>query len=53
MILAYREKDRAVFLHGFAKSERENIEPDELEALRLVARDWLAASPQRIAAALE
>lgn len=53
MILAHREKDRAVFLYGFAKSERENIEPDEMESLRLVARDWLAASPQRIAAALE
>ena len=52
-IIAYREKERAVFLYGFAKSERENIEPDELEALRLVARDWLAATPERIEAALE
>src|ERR1035437_2479276 len=28
MIVAYREKNRAVFLYGFAKSERANIEPD-------------------------
>ena len=53
MIVAYRENERAVFLYGFAKSERENIDLDDLEALRLVARDWLAASPKQIEAALE
>lgn len=52
-IIAYRVKDRAVFLYGFAKSERDNIEPDELQDLRLVARDWLEATPERIKAALE
>ncbi len=30
MIVAYRVKDRAVFLYGFAKNERENIDSDEL-----------------------
>lgn len=44
MIVVYRSKDRAVFLYGFAKSERENIEPDELEDLRLIAADFLAAN---------
>jgi hypothetical protein len=34
MLLAYREGHRAVFLYGFAKSERENIADDELETLR-------------------
>jgi hypothetical protein len=52
-IIAYRVKDRAVFLYGFAKSERDNIEPDELQDLRLVARGWLEATPERIKAALE
>jgi hypothetical protein len=51
-IIAYRAEKRAVFLYGFAKKERDNIEPDELEDLRLVARDWLEATPERIAAAL-
>lgn len=52
MIVAYRVKERAVFLYGFAKNERDNIEADELEDLRLVARGWLEAAPEQIAAAL-
>jgi hypothetical protein len=30
VLIAYRAGHRAVFLYGFAKRERENIEPDEL-----------------------
>lgn len=43
MILVYRAQDRAIFVYGFAKNERENIEPDELEDLRSIAADLLAA----------
>ena len=46
MIVVYRTKDRAVFLYGFAKSERENIEASELEDLRLIAADFLAANDE-------
>ncbi len=46
MIVVYRTKDRAVFLYGFAKSERENIEAADLEDLRLVAADFLAADDE-------
>ncbi len=53
MIIAYRVKERAVFLYAFAKNERENIEPDELEDLRLVARGWLEATWERIETALK
>ena len=42
MILAYRTEDRAFFLYGFAKSERENIEDDELQTLRDIAAAFLA-----------
>jgi hypothetical protein len=41
MIVAYRIEDRAFFLYGFAKNERENIEDNELEALRVVAAEML------------
>lgn len=41
MIVAYRTEERAFFLYGFAKSERENIEENELEALRVVAAEVL------------
>ncbi len=43
MFVVYRAKDRAFFIYGFAKSERENVEPDELEDLRLIAANFLAA----------
>ena len=40
-IIAYRRGDRAVFLFGFAKSERDNIEDSELAEWRLVGRRYL------------
>jgi hypothetical protein len=33
-VIAYRQGDLAVFLLGFAKNERANIDDDELEDLR-------------------
>lgn len=53
MLVAYRTKSRAVFLYGFAKNERENIEPDELLTFRDIAADLLAADSARIAEAIE
>lgn len=52
-IVAYRLAHRAVFLLGFAKSERENIEPDQLVVARKLAEKWLAADAQQLAHAME
>jgi hypothetical protein len=52
-IVGYRVKDRAVFLLGFAKNERENIEDDELLTLRSQAERWLVADTARIQKELE
>jgi hypothetical protein len=52
-IVAYCAKQRAVFLYGFAKNERENIEPNELLTFRNIAADLLAADSARIAQAIE
>ena len=41
MIVAYRTENRAFFLYGFAKNERENIDDDELQTLRDIAADLL------------
>ena len=41
-LIAYRSGDVAVFLFGFAKSERENIDADDLDDLRTIASQWLA-----------
>jgi hypothetical protein len=48
MIVGYRVKNRAVFLVGFAKSQRESIQDDELLSLREVAQRWLTADAARI-----
>ena len=53
MLIAYRAGERAVFLYGFAKRERENIDPDELLTLREIGAAWLAADTRRIAQALQ
>jgi hypothetical protein len=53
MLIAYRRGARAVFLYGFAKRERENIDPDELLTLREIGAGWLEADVRRIADALK
>ena len=53
MLIAYRAGERAVFLYGFAKSERENIGPDELQTLREIGAMWLAASDDKVEQALQ
>ena len=53
MIIGYRSKARAVFLYGFAKNERANIGPDELESWREVAASLLAATNEQIDLAIE
>lgn len=52
MIVAYREADRAVFLYGFAKNDRNNISDDELQTLRCIGASWLAASEAVVRQAL-
>jgi hypothetical protein len=47
-IVAYRTKDRAVFLYAFAKNERENIDPDELAELRKLGLNWLNAPARKM-----
>jgi hypothetical protein len=47
-LIAYRSGDCAVFLYAFAKSERENIEDDELASLREIAAAWLKADGEAL-----
>lgn len=53
MLIAYRARGRAVFLFGFAKNEKDNIEPHQLLGLRRIAEGWLAADSATIAQGLE
>lgn len=51
-LIAFRTKHRAVFLYGFAKNERENIEDDELTTLKEIAAAWMSADATKIRRAL-
>jgi len=51
-IIAYRRGDRAVFLYGFAKSERENLNDDELSYWQRVGRAYLALADDAMEAAI-
>lgn len=51
-LIAYRTARRAIFLYGFAKSDRENIESDDLVTARESAYLWLTSDAARIARAI-
>jgi hypothetical protein len=53
LLVAYRAGDRAVFLYGFAKNERDNIEGDELASLREIAAGWLESNDKGLEDAIE
>jgi hypothetical protein len=53
MLIAFRSKLRAVFLFGFAKSELDNIDHDQLATLREAAALWLTANAQKIEHAIK
>lgn len=48
LLIAYRSGKRAVFLYGFAKSERDNIEADELETIKEIGAAWLETKKERL-----
>jgi hypothetical protein len=48
VLLAFRFEARAIFLYAFAKSERENVEPDGLRYWREVAATYLKLDETRL-----
>jgi hypothetical protein len=52
MLIGFRSKHRAVFLFGFAKSEIDNIDDDQLATLREIAAAWFAADDMKISRAI-
>jgi hypothetical protein len=51
-VIAYQASRRSVFLYGFAKSERDNINDRELADLKKLARYYLGYNDAQIAIAL-
>jgi hypothetical protein len=52
VIVAYRAGRRAVFLYGFGKNERDNIDDDELARWKVAARVMLQGDEKWIEAAI-
>jgi hypothetical protein len=52
VLIAYRAKTRSVFLFGFAKSARGNVEDDELATAREIAKVWFEADSKALTRAL-
>ena len=52
VLIAFHSKDFSVFLYGFAKSQRDNLDPKELRTVQQLAAKWLSASPKEIKQAL-
>ncbi|MBE0531189.1 MAG: type II toxin-antitoxin system RelE/ParE family toxin [Rhodospirillales bacterium] len=50
-IILFRRETMAVFVYGFAKSDRDNIRPDELKAFRQLAAAMLSLGDAALAAA--
>jgi hypothetical protein len=48
VIVLYRAGRRAIFAFGFAKSRKDDLEPDELEAYRELAKAYLALADRVI-----
>jgi hypothetical protein len=48
VLVAYRVNNRAVFMYGFSKKERDNIDDDELESLKEIAAVWLNANDNEL-----
>jgi len=52
-LLALREGDKAFFLYGFAKNQRDNVTDEELKALKLMAKELLGYSAAKLTQALK
>jgi hypothetical protein len=52
-LVATDKVDRWVFLYGFAKNERDNVSPDELAALQMLAAELLGLSATELGTRVE
>jgi len=52
-IIVYKRNDRAIFLYGFGKNEKENIDQKELRYFKKLGRDLLALSLDQLKQSLE
>jgi hypothetical protein len=51
-IVLFRVRERAFFVHGFAKNEQDNIGDDELAAFKMLAAEMMAYDDEALATAI-
>jgi len=47
-IIVYKENDRAIFLYGFKKNERDNIDKTELKYFKKLGKDLLSLNSNQL-----
>ena len=47
-IIVYQENEKAIFLYGFGKNEKENIDKSELQYLKKLGSDILALNSEQL-----
>ncbi len=52
-IICYKRNERAIFIHGFAKNEKDNLSPKELHVFKEFAKILLGLSQKDIATAIK
>ena len=52
-IIVYRSNDKAIFLYGFGKNEKSNIDKTELKYFKKLGNDLLALNTEQIADSLK
>ena len=52
-IICYKKEDRAIFIHGFAKNEKENLSPKELRVFKEFSQIIMKLSANEIQVAIE
>ena len=52
-IIIFKKGERAFFVYGFAKSDRENIDLDEAAEFKKLARAWFTFSDRKIEAMIK
>mgnify|MGYP001120850177 CR=1 FL=1 len=52
-VICYRKKDKAFFIHGFAKNDKSNLSKKELYAFKELAKILIGLSPSEIEKAIE
>ncbi len=52
-IIVFKQDDKAFFVYGFAKSERENIDKNEIDVFKQSAKELLELSDQHLQELIE